>query len=183
MMLCGNCAYTVSVLYIGMLITMEHAMSSSILRLEDAIQQWHRASRLETLARTEAGGAPTDLVTQKQLSVLKRTTASARAAVHCAREANDAGVAAGVVHQAAVAARGCADAAEDALEVLRALLLALNPAFRPTAPPPPRSSTTPDSPGPLTREASLPRLHVADSAEVQILAELPGPDQSSGKQP
>jgi len=121
-------------------------------RFKDAVQQYNRAARLETLARTEATRAATDSTVQLQLRVLQRSTAAAREASRCARQAHDAGFDAEVVHLAAVTALGCADAAQDALEVLRQLLKQLDPAFEPTAAPPARSTTTPDRQGPMTRE-------------------------------
>lgn len=117
-------------------------------RFEEAVQQYNRAARLETLAKTEAARATVLL----QLRVLSRATAAAREASRCARQAHESGVDAEVVHLAATTALGCADAAQDALEVLRQLLKAIDPAFTPSAPPPERSSTAPHRFGPMTRE-------------------------------
>ena len=121
-------------------------------RFEEAVQQYNRAARLETLARTEATRAATDPTVQLQLRVLQRATAAAREASRCARQAHDAGLDAEVVNLAALTALGCADAAQDALEVLRRLLKQLDPAFEPTAAPPARSTTMPKRHGPMTRE-------------------------------
>ena len=121
-------------------------------RFEEAVQQYNRAAQLETLARTEATRAATDPTVQLQLRVLQRASAAAREASRCARQAHDAGLDAEVVNLAALTALGCADAAQDALEVLRRLLKQLDPAFEPTAAPPARSTTTLERHGPMTRE-------------------------------
>ncbi len=121
-------------------------------RYEEAVQQYNRAAKLETLAKTEAARASGDATVQLQLRVLNRATAAAREASRCARQAHDAGMDAEVVHLAVTTALGCADTAQDALEVLRRLLKQIDPAFTPTAPPPGRSTTAPDRLGPMTRE-------------------------------
>ena len=121
-------------------------------RFEEAVQQYNRAARLETLAKTEGARAAGNATVLLQLRVLTRATAAAREASRCARQAHDSGVDAGVVHLAATTALGCADTAQDALEVLRQLLKAIDPAFTPSAPLPERSSTAPHRFGPLTRE-------------------------------
>ena len=121
-------------------------------RFEEAVQQYNRAARLETLARTEVTRAASDPMVQLQHRVLQRTAAATREAARCARQAHDAGLDAEVVNLAAATALGCADAAQDALEVLRRLLKQLDPAFEPTAAPPARSTTAPDRQGPMTRE-------------------------------
>jgi hypothetical protein len=121
-------------------------------RYEEAVQQYNRAAKLETLAKTEAARASGDATVQLQLRVLNRATAAAREASRCARQAHDAGMDAEVVHLAVTTALGCADTAQDALEVLRRLLKLIDPAFTPTAPPPARSTTVPDRLGPMTRE-------------------------------
>lgn len=122
-------------------------------RFEEAVQQYNRAARIETLARTEATRAALDATVQLQLRVLQRAAAAARESSRCARRAHDAGLDAEVVvHLAAITALGCADAAQDALDVLRRLLKQLDSAFEPTAAPPARSTTSPDRHGPMTRE-------------------------------
>ena len=133
-------------------------------RFEEAVQQYNRAARLETLAKTEAARATGNATVLLQLRVLTRATAAAREASRCARQAHESGVDAEVVHLAATTALGCADAAQDALEVLRQLLKAIDPAFTPSAPPPERSSTAPDRFGPMTREL-VGRIEAAQSKE------------------
>ena len=133
-------------------------------RFEEAVQQYNRAARLETLANTEAARAAGNATVRLQLRVLTRATAATREAARCARQAHESGVDAKVVHLAATTALGCADAAQDALEVLRQLLKAIDPAFTPSAPPPERSSTAPHRFGPLTRELVV-RIGAAQSKE------------------
>ena len=136
-------------------------------RFEEAVQQYNRAARLETLAKTEGTRAAGNATVLLQLRVLTRATAAAREASRCARQAHDSGLDAGVVHLATTTALGCADTAQDALEVLRQLLKAIDPAFTPSAPPPERSSTAPHRFGPLTREFVV-RIGAAQSKECRF---------------
>jgi hypothetical protein len=127
---------------------------SENLRIDEAVRQFHRASQLETLAKTEAARHRGDVLVGLQLRVFTRATATAREASRAAKEAHDSGIAAGVVDRAARAARGAADTAEDALAVIRLLLTNIDPAFQPTTAPPPLSYDTAGAEGPLTRETN-----------------------------